>query len=137
MNLRIQVQIRTSTFNVGAGLQFRSLGLHFKGAFCQAVIVNFYAFNSNKFFLESWYPQMIEIHLPCFFSQLTAQPKISWSNLPSSTELEHSVIWFKSGISSSEICCPKNCSIKTINLITNLCRLQRIYTLNYSNKNKF
>lgn len=66
---------------------------------------------------ESRYPQMIEIHLPCFFSQLTAQPKISWSNLPSSTESAHSVIWVKSGISSSETCCPKNCSMETGNWI--------------------
>lgn len=83
-------------------------------ALCQPSIVHYYAlsYKQCRLFLESRYPQITEIHLPCFFSQLTAQPKISWSNLPSSTESEHSVIWFKSGISSSEICCPKNCSVK-------------------------
>lgn len=50
--------------------------------------------------------------IPCFCSQFTAHPKISWSILPSSAASACSPIRLTSGRVKSLICCPRIC-IKT------------------------
>lgn len=48
--------------------------------------------------------------LPCFCSQFTAHPKISWSILPSSAASPCSPIRLTSGRVKSFICCPRICT---------------------------
>lgn len=71
------------------------------------------------FVLSSYTTSYIFIHclgetcfrnlIPCFCSQFTAHPKISWSILPSSAASACSPIRLTSGSVKSSICCPRIC----------------------------
>ena len=68
---------------------------------------------ASTWFSFSFSPPHFTAHsLPCFFSQLTAQPNTSCTSFPSSVTSPNSPIRFTSGKCSSDTWWPSTCSLR-------------------------